>query len=915
LTTAVPADLIREAFEGKTGIVEKLVDYKGVPALTICEPAGIEGLDWFVVAEKGYHETILPALALRTHSILIGVIAMFAVVLAALLFTRGIITPIKRMREAANRIASGDLSARIKVEAYGHVGRFAEAFNIMADRLMQSRGEIEAQNLTLEESVEARTAELRKTTEDLEKKNHLLATYNDILSVLNADLEIGPLLNNVLDTIVRRADAQLGVIYLCEEEKKGIFPLATYGLDMGLIEKGFEIGKGVPGQAAASKRTILVKDVPEDYLRVSSGSFEGIPRNVLCIPITFKDRVEGVLELGIFHDFTVDILDFFELAVSQLGIGIHNARSFLQLQELSADLQGKNEELQSQNEEIQAQSEEMQSQNEEIQAQSEELQSQKKILEEKSRMATEADRLKSEFLSNMSHELRTPLNSILGLTSLLTTGAAGEVKKKQAEYLAVIERNGKNLLVLMNDILDLARIESGMVDIDITEIPLKGFLTDIAGTTGSLIREKNLILDLDVEEDISIYGDANKLRQIVTNLLGNAIKFTEQGEIRISAEVKQGKEQDMVAISVRDRGIGIPKEALPYIFDPFRQVDGSITRRYGGTGLGLSICRRLAELLNGKIEVATEPGKGSTFTITIPKDRRNKFRPEEDQWQEKVKRTLLSEIEAHSREEAPANEAIDILIIDDDPIVIRELQIILKQTNYRLRLAYNGREGLQKIKNQAPDLILLDLRMPGMDGFDVLQELRREGGLKEIPVMIITAAELTESEKRDLTKNVKGVITKGQINRQPLLNTIEEILSESANARPVERSDGPYKILIVEDAPDNMFFITETLRPSGHTLYHASDGQEGVELAKEKRPDLILMDIQLPVLSGYEATKQIKETRGLKGIPIIALTARAMKGDREKMRAAGFDDYLSKPVHPDGLIGRVEEWLGRPIKE
>lgn len=780
---------IRDALQGKSGYDKKVIDYRGAPVSIAYGPAEIEGMDWVIVAKKDLGEIVKPILRLRNQALTVGFIVALAVLGIGILFVAGVIIPIRRIKEAAHNIAAGDLATRLAIRARDEIGELADSFNRMAQSLMESRAEIEDYSRSLEEKVDARTADLKKKTEDLEKSNHVLASYNEILTVLNAEMETEPLLNQILDRIAMCSDFQLGVIYLYEEEKRALLPAATYAVDKGLIGAGFELGKGLPGQAAAAKKTILVKDVPEDYFRISSGTFEGIPENVICIPITFRDQLIGVLELGIIGDFTDRNLECLNVIASQLGVGIRNTLSYVQLKKLSADLQEKNEVLAVQNEELQAQNEEIQAQSEELQSQAEELAVGKKQLEEKTRMARDADRLKSEFLSNMSHELRTPLNALLGMTRLLSTGTPGEINEKQRGYLNVIEKSGTSLLELMNDILDLSRIESGVMEIDRQEISLKGFITNIAATVSLPVKEKNLILTLDIEEGLSFYSDADKLDHIISNLLENAVKFTEEGEICISAKEQKFEERDMVAISVRDTGTGIPKDALTYIFEPFRQVDGSITRKHRGTGLGLSICKKLVNLLNGEIDVISEPGKGSTFTVTIPKDIRSKSGVEEEEWKEKVKEALVSGVEAQPKEAYPGDQPAkdramkDILLIDDDPTVIRELKIILKEENYCLRVAFDGSEGLRKMKEQIPDLLLLDLRMPGMDGFDMLEELKKNRDWKNIPIMILTAADLTEEEKSRLTGNVKAVITKGKIDRQVLFSSIQEILRGPGNGR------------------------------------------------------------------------------------------------------------------------------------
>jgi len=902
---------IQDAFENKSGHRERVVDHKGTAVSISYGPAAVPGLDWVVVAKKDCEEILAPAVALRNQNILIGLLVGFVSLLTAFFFVHGIVRPLKRMRLTANQIASGDLTARIRIESYGHLGRFGEAFNQMAQNLMESRAKIEESNRTLEQRVEERTSELLGKTKEIEERNRVLATFNEILSLLNEAREVDPLLSSILSKIVSLWGSQIGVIYLYRNEQELLCPVACYGIDKGLIERGFKVGSGIPGQAAAERKSILVMEVPPDYFRISSGGMDGSPRNIICVPFSFGDELVGVLELSSIHRFNDEDSRFLEVIVSQMGIGIRNSLSHKELKTLTRNLQEKNVLLAIQYEELQSQNEEIQAQSQELQAQAEELEAQKNALDEKNQMVIEANRLKSEFVSNMSHELRTPLNAILGLTRLLHSGSAGGVNQKQMGYLDIIERNGENLLLLIGDILDLSKIESGVVEVKPSEIGITSFISDIASSAKSLAQEKGLTLSLDVEEGLSVCSDPDKLKQVFTNLVSNAIKFTEAGGICISARQTREHPQGTVVISVMDTGIGIPGEALSFVFDPFRQVDGSLSRKYGGTGLGLHICKKLVEMLDGRIDVISEPGMGSTFSVTLPREIR-KSGPREGDWQQKIKDALFPKIQAASMKTAQDGGTLtDILIVDDDPTVVRELQIILEKEDCLLRIAFDGEEGLREMEEQLPDLMLLDLDVPKMDGRTLLDSLSERKSC--VPVLILTARDLLEDERKNLPEMVKDVIVLGAVDKEALIQKIHDTILP----RMAERQDGKshpeclQKVLIVEDAADNMIFFVETLSALGCGLYTAKDGQEAVDIARREQPDLILMDIHIPVLNGMEATRQIRETPGLAHIPVIALTAKAMKGDREKLLGEGFADYLSKPVHPDDLLRKVIEWFSR----
>ncbi|MDI6687616.1 MAG: response regulator [Desulfobacterales bacterium] len=905
-----------EAIEGGSGYKEDVIGHRGTRVSMAYGPVEIEGLNWVVVAEKDRKEILQPAMTLRNQSLIIALLVAIGVVLADLLFVAGIRKPIIRIREAADKMADGDLTVHVPVETGGEIGRLSVCLNHMARKLMESGAKIEKYNRLLEKKVEIRTAALMKKTRRLEESNNTQKAHNEIVAALNTELEIEPLLKSIIGKIADHTDSQLGVIYLYEKESKTLRPGSTYAVDKELLEDGFRIGHGLPGQSALEKKVILVTDVPENYFRISSGGMNGMPKNVICIPITIKDQLVGVLELASIHDYTDKSLEFLNIVAYQLGISINNALTYLKLEQTAENLKEKNELLAAQNEEIQAQ-------NEEIQVQSEELIYQKNEIEENSKRVEEASRLKSEFLSNMSHELRTPLNSILGLTNLMAEGIAGKINEKQKEYIEIIERNGKSLLQLINDILDISKIESGKVDLSISKIPFKKFIINVCGSIMPLINKKGLFLDINAaDDDIFIYCDTDKLRQILVNLLGNAAKFTEKGGISVSAAVKKGELRDEVIIKVSDTGIGIPADAIKYIFEPFRQVNGSLTREYNGTGLGLNICYNLVKLLGGKIEVESEVGKGSTFTVTLLKDRRSKLRPNQEEWKKKIKGALVQE--TVRKIPATGKKGRNILIIDDDPIIIKEMEIIFKEENCHLTSALTGHEGLLLLNKYVPDLILLDLRMPEMDGFKVLEELQKREDLKDLPVIILTAADLTNDEKKEFGKNVREVVIKGQIDKNTLFSMINKILCEPGAGKTTSRQAAEEKekkpekpektwqtkILIAEDNSDSLILFKEILNPAGYKIYVAKNGQEAFDVAVKEKPDLILMDMQMPVMNGFKSTKHIREIEELKDIPIIGLTARAMKGDREKVLARGCSDYLSKPVMPNDLLRMIEKWLG-----
>ena len=491
--------------------------------------------------------------------------------------------------------------------------------------------------------------------------------------------------------------------------------------------------------------------------------------------------------------------------------------------------------------------------------------------------------------------------------------AAGPLTERQREYLEVIIRNGNSLLELINDILDLNRIESGKIDISFAEFSLDDLLKDVESSIRPLAEKKNLRFILSGQEaPKTIVTDQKRLRQILINLLSNAVKFTEEGEVELKIRFKEGPERDFICFEVRDTGIGIPPGQEKVIFEAFRQINGSITRKYGGSGLGLHIVKKLTELLGGEISVRSQPGKGSVFSLTLPRDRRSKRRPSDEAWKALVKQALHKEVDPQVK---TSGEEKKVLVVDDDMIVIRELGVLLRSTGWRLFFAFDGQGGLKIAQEKRPDLIILDLKMPIMDGFTFLEHLVKDPEIADIPVIVLTSMDLNEAQIRELKGNIQGIIYKGNIGREELINQIKKALDSMASPElvkeppPARIRPGGRKILVAEDNPDNQYFIEEILKRHGFKIIRALNGREAIELASLERPDLILMDIQMPEISGLEAGQLIRRLPGLEDVPIIALTAKAMAGDREKILASGCNDYIAKPFVPEDLINVVYKWL------
>jgi signal transduction histidine kinase/CheY-like chemotaxis protein len=557
--------------------------------------------------------------------------------------------------------------------------------------------------------------------------------------------------------------------------------------------------------------------------------------------------------------------------------------------------------LELQNRELETQSRELSSQAGELAEQNAELEMQKKQLDE-------SNRLKTRFLSNMSHELRTPLNSVIALTGVLARKLEGKIPEKEYGYLDVIERNGRNLLALINDILDLSRIESGKEDFQIREFDPLDLVKDIVSLLKDEAGQKGISLVFEESPEIpAIKGDYAKSRHILQNIISNAVKFTDEGTV----SVKIKSDDFFVWFSVKDTGIGIDPKHLPYIFDEFRQVDDSSSRKKGGTGLGLAIAQKYAALLGATISVESEVHKGSTFTVCMPRT----FA---------AGRAVMAEAEDFSEKPGPGKPPVfdrktkTVLLVEDSDAIIIQMKDMLETEGYRVCIAHNGEEALASIEQQVPSAMILDLMMPKVDGFEVLKRVRAQKSTEHLPVTILTAKYVSKQELEFLKHNgIYQLIQKGGIDREGLLRVVAQMMvkknaqgttSPDSLERPIASASDRPLLLIVEDNPDNLFTM-KALLGTRYSILEAEDGFSGVEMAKKYHPDLILMDIALPEMNGIEALAEIRVSEGLQKIPCIAVTASAMQGERENILASGFNAYLSKPVDADILETTIQGLL------
>ncbi|MFG2646938.1 HAMP domain-containing protein [Streptomyces sp. NPDC048436] len=680
-------------------------------------------------------------------------------------------TQVRAIAEVASAVAQGDMTRSITVETRGEVSELKNNINVMVSNLRETT--------RAKDWLESNLARLAG----------LMQGHRDLMEVADLILrELTPLVN-----------AQYGAFFLADPEAgdattlqtppvKGLAFIAGYGSAQGsVVDTGAMPAHGLVRQAALEKKRILVDEVPTDYIKITSGLGDAAPASLVIIPILFEDKLLGVIELATFSRFSDVHLAFFDQFVSTIGVAINTIIANSRTESLLSESQRLATQLQDRSDELQLQQAELQRSNAE--------------LEEKAALLATSSQYKSEFLANMSHELRTPLNSLLILARLLSDNPDSHLSDQEVQFATTIHRSGSDLLQLINDILDLSKIEAGRMDVRPKKLPLIKVLDYVHATFRPLTLDRGLAFDVSVGEDVprEMFSDEQRLQQILRNLLSNAVKFTATGrvELRVSrvkhAERRHHDGSDLLCFAVKDTGIGIPADQLPAIFEAFQQADGTTNRKYGGTGLGLSISREIAGLLGGRITAESNPGQGSTFTLFVPV------------------------VHPGHGPAAVAYEATRPIMPPSDP----EEEAVMTPHAFREQ----------------------DDSWP------------------------------TPTKLEEYREGPAGRVLRGR------------------------------RVLIVDDDIRNVFALTHVLSRVGMPVLYAENGREGIEtLERNPDTDLILMDIMMPEMDGYETITAIRRTPRWTGLPIIALTAKAMPGDREKAIEQGASDYVPKPVDVDQLL-------------
>jgi CheY-like chemotaxis protein/PAS domain-containing protein len=947
------------------------------------------------------------------------------------------------------------------------------------------------------------TTSLKQMNAETQAQNWLKTGQNKLNETLRGEHDIVALSRKVIAFLASYLDASVGALYLYQNRDELYRLMGTYAYTHRKhLNTEVKPGESLVGQAILERQVISLNNLPQDYIRISSGLGDSAPQCIIVVPCETDNYVLAVIELASLQEFTPLQREFLEIISEPVAIAFKTALANERLKQLldttqqqaeelqaqQEELRVANEELEQQTEELQATSEKLRQQQEELQAANEELEEKteylerqsdeinrkntdlevaKKEVERKAKDLAAASKYKSEFLANMSHELRTPLNSLLILARDLANNKKGNLSDTQVEAASIIYNSGNDLLNLINEILDLSKIEAGKMSINLHPLLLSDIKKNLMTNFTPLIKQKNVAFAVNIDPDIpqEIKSDQQRIEQILKNLISNAIKFTHQGSITVHFHSPTiSVDHPCIAISVTDTGIGIPQDKLAAIFEAFQQADGSTSRKYGGTGLGLSISTQLAQLLGGKITVESTPGTGSTFTAYLAVDASDgsptptqavaASRPVEQPVMPPPKPTPArekKEINAEAPHIPDDRDGIEkgdktILVIEDDLNFARTLQRFAAEHEFKFIHAGSGEDGLCLAKSHLPDAIILDIKLPGISGWDVLDALKENADLRHIPVhmmsveektidafrkgaigflnkpttredietafgqlvslnqrdmkkllvieddpmvqesivslleetnleidtadlgqdalqmlqqntydcvildlslpdmtgmqllntlqkssdeqlppiIIHTGQELTQEEEFELQKYAKSIIIKGAKSEERLLDETTLFLHQVIADLPDHKQkmisrlhdkDALFenrRILVVDDDMRNVFAVSHVLEEKGMMVHKAANGQKALEMLEDTPDmDLVLMDIMMPVMDGFETMKAIRNNPKTQHLKIIALTAKAMKDDRDKCIKAGANDYLSKPLDIDKLLSLMRVWLYR----
>ncbi|RTR34239.1 response regulator [Shewanella atlantica] len=1103
---------------GISGGKDTYIDSSGNPVLVVFNQLNVPGYQWYLISKINEDEVTRPITSLYQAVVLATIALIFLVIFVAVKFSRSVTEPLIESMKFAKDISAGTLSSKLTLQRKDELGDLGIALNGMAVQLRELDW-------------------IKSGKEGLDDK-------------LRGDIELSELSSLFINFFTKHMGCQLGALYLFEEEKLHLRASYCFTDRQGNFNQ-LELGEGMVGQAALEQETIIFSDMTHAAPTLNYGVGETSLKSFMSVPLIVDGHLVGVVLLGSTAPFTSlqkqfvkDVINsaaiLFDAANARLVIrtlleqaqkqqenlskandGLKESEQALQnqqeelrvtneeleeqtkvLKESEAELQAQQEELRVTNEELEERTKALEEQQVEMQGKNDQLHLAQNVVEEKAKELASASKYKSEFLANMSHELRTPLNSILILSQLLAGNKAGNLNDKQIESAKAINSSGSDLLSLINEVLDLSKVEAGKVELQIEDVSFQEIEQDINRLYKDIAVEKGLDFDIALAADLpdAIKTDSLRLQQILRNLLTNAFKFTHEGAVTLSitqptnevaARMQQPK-QSLVAFTVKDDGIGIKKEKQLGIFQAFQQADGSTSRKYGGTGLGLSISKELTHLLGGTILLKSDEGKGCAFTVVLPFEYQpkdieadnsilgfpvmEKSTPESEELPPKnIQATKDADIDTNKQaentdlqlisqaaaipsvklnvkdesyidddrlsiaaedqtlliieddrafagvmrdfgrergfkcivaetgetglhfadyykpsaiildiglpgidgwtvmerlkenselrhipvhfmsasddnldamrmgaigyltkpvdlnklnktfgdiEEIIAKSVKKLLIVEDDEIQRESIRQLLGEGDIHIVGVATGKQALQELETNRYDCMILDLGLEDLSGFELLDKIRRSDSAARVPIIVYTGRELTIDEEKELSRYAESIIIKGVKSPERLLDESALFLHRVESRLPAEQRGmlkavhdketvlAGKKVLLVDDDMRNVFALSSILEDKGIEIVVGRDGLESIEKL-DQNPDiaLILMDIMMPKMDGYDAMKEIRKKRKYKKLPIIALTAKAMKGDRSKCIEAGASDYLAKPVDTDKLLSMLRVWL------
>ncbi len=826
------------------------------------------------------------------------------------LLAANLTTQVRAIAEVATAVTQGDLTRSIQVDARGEVSELKDNINAMIGNLRATTDRNTEQNWL-------------KT--NIAKFSRMLQGQRDLVTVGRLLLsEVAPLVNG-----------QQGVMYVMEGANGSscLKELASYadGAQEMRDPRFFAIGEGLVGQAAADHRRLLITDLDTRSIEVRGGLVSVCPRSVIVLPVLYEGEVKAVLELASLYDFTPSQLAFLEQLTDSIGVVLNTIEATMrteellkQSQQLAGELQTQQRELQQTNEELATKARLLADQNVEVERKNTEIELARKALEEKAAELALTSRYKSEFLANMSHELRTPLNSILILGQQLSQNSEGNLSNRQVEYARTIHSAGTDLLNLITDILDLSKIESGTVTVEYEDLSFGTLKETIERSFRHEAETRKLAFTLDFDAHLmrSMTTDSKRLLQILKNLLSNAFKFTERGGVRLHVAIASGgwsldhpslnQSGSVVEFSVSDTGIGIPLEKQRIIFEAFQQADAGTARKYGGTGLGLAISRELAQLLGGEIRLSSSPGAGSTFTLYLPQSQAALTHakaaaavaaPTAQTTLAPAVRAAVARVEeiADDRDDITPSDPV-LLIVEDDPHYARVLVDLARRKDFKVLVAGTGERALSLAAKHKPTAISLDIFLPDMLGWTVLNQLKRNPETRHIPVQLLT---VEDERQYGLERGAFSFVTK-TITTESLEEALERLKSFTA-ARP-------RRLLVVEDNAAERLSITELLGSEDIEIATAESGGAALDLMREGSFDCVVLDLALPDISGFELLAEIQKDATLRETPIVVFTGRELTLEEEgELRRQAKSIVLKGVRSPERLLDETALFLHRVV--